>query len=106
VSVLDATTHAVVATIPVHSAFGVAVNPAGTRIYVTNQFDDTMLVIDTAANTVIASITVGDNPSGMAVNPAGTRAYVTNAFSNSVSVIDTATNTVIAIITVGATRSR
>src|SRR5207253_144972 len=45
---------------------GVAVNPAGTRGYVTNQASDDVSVIDTASNTVVATIKVGSNPTGSA----------------------------------------
>ena len=60
-----------------------------------------MSVIDTATNTVTATITVGAGPVGVAVSPDGTRAYVTNLGDDTVSVIDTATNTVTATIPVG-----
>ena len=59
-------------------------------------------MINTATNTVTATITVGATPAGVAVSPDGTRAYVTNYGSDTVSVIDTATNTVTATITVGS----
>jgi len=72
-----------------------------TRAYVANQASDTVSVIDTATNTVVATIVVGNDPYDVAVSPAGTRAFVTNAFSGTVSVIDTATNTVVATIPVG-----
>lgn len=71
------------------------------RAYITNAASDTVSVIDTTSNTVVATVPVGDGPYGVAVNPAGTRAYVTNANSNNVSVLDTATNTVIATVPVG-----
>jgi YVTN family beta-propeller protein len=60
-------------------------------------------VIDTATNTVAATITVGNGPVGVAVTPDGKHAYVTNAaFSiGSVSVIDTAVNSVGDTIPVG-----
>jgi YVTN family beta-propeller protein len=59
-------------------------------------------VINTATNTVTATVAVGNNPGGIAVNPAGTFAYVANEFSNNVSVINTATNTVTATVNVGS----
>ena len=86
----------VLAARPVAASAGVV-----TRVYVTNQNSDTVSVIDTATNTVVATIAVGDGPYAVAVDPAGTRAYVANLFSNNVSVIDTATNTVVATIPVG-----
>jgi YVTN family beta-propeller protein len=94
----------VTATVPLAShAFpqGVAITPDGARAYVTNVHPGTVSVIDTATNTVTATITVGDVPRGVAITPDGARAYVTNEHSDTVSVIDTATNTVTATITVG-----
>jgi DNA-binding beta-propeller fold protein YncE len=44
-------------------------------------------VIDTATNTVIAPIPVGDGPWSVAVSPNGTRGYVTNLVDGTVSVI-------------------
>src|SRR6266852_2051587 len=77
--------------------------PASTRAqnaYITNQSSSTVSVIDTATDTVIATIPVGLAPFGVAVSPDGSKVYVTNISSNTVSVIDTATNTVIATIPV------
>jgi YVTN family beta-propeller protein len=62
-------------------------------------------VIDTATNTVIATIPVGESPRGVAVTPDGSKVYVTNVELPPnppvVSVIATATNTVIATIPLG-----
>jgi YVTN family beta-propeller protein len=63
--------------------------------YIPNLGSNNVSVIDTATNTVVATITVGSGPYGVAVNPAGTRVYVANRLDSTVSVIDTATNTVI-----------
>ena len=79
--------------------------PDGTRAYVTNFNSNTVSVINTATNTVIATIPVGSGPQGVAVSPDSTRAYVTNFNSNTVSVINTATNTVIAMTPVGSAPS-
>jgi YVTN family beta-propeller protein len=58
-------------------------------------------VIDTATNTVVATVVVGNNPDAVAITPDGDFAYVANFGSNTVSVIDTATNTVAATVPVG-----
>jgi len=58
-------------------------------------------VIDTASNTVVATVGVGANPFGVAITPDGTRAYVTNGNDDTVSVIDTASNTVVATVVLG-----
>ena len=63
--------------------------------------DDTVSVIDTTTDVVVATIAVGDLPGGVSVNPAGTRVYVANIFSDDVSVVDTATNTVVATVPAG-----
>ncbi|MGH7771978.1 MAG: YncE family protein, partial [Candidatus Binatia bacterium] len=65
-------------------------------------------VIDTATNTVIARINLGERRQGwgVAISPDGTRAYVAVQVdftdTDQVSVIDTATNTVVATVTVGS----
>src|SRR5713226_7130086 len=84
------------------SSFG-ATAQAQIRAYVINEFSNTVSVIDTATNTVVATITIGTAvPFGVAITPDGTRAYVTHVGDNTVSVIDTATTTVVATIPVGA----
>ncbi len=61
-------------------------------------------VIDTATNTVIATIPVGVQPAGVAVSADGSKVYVANhRQAGTVSVIDTATNTVTATIPFGLT---
>ncbi|WP_371068346.1 YncE family protein, partial [Salmonella enterica] len=70
--------------------------------YVPNALNGNVSVIDTATNTVVATIPVGSNPQGAAVHPSGGLVYVVNAGSNSVSVIDTASNTVMTTVPVGS----
>ncbi|MBK8295421.1 MAG: YncE family protein [Solirubrobacterales bacterium] len=74
----------------------IAMNPAGTRAYVTDQEGNDVSVINTATNTVIGpDIPVGNNPRAVAITPDGTRAYVVNTADNDVSVIDTTTNSLV-----------
>ncbi|WP_405583027.1 Ig-like domain repeat protein [Streptomyces sp. NBC_01190] len=80
----------------------VAVTPSGLSGYVTNEDDNTVSVISTATNTVIATIPVGSVPFWAAVSPDGLSVYVTNSGGNTVSVISTATNTVTTTIPVGS----
>src|SRR5690606_10111281 len=74
---------------------------AGPYAYITNANSNSVSVIDTSTNTVIATIPVGTFPYGVAVSPNGTRVYIINELGNNVSVIDTTTNAVIATIPVG-----
>jgi len=109
VSVIDAKTNTVVASIsvgrrPIHIAF----TPNGRFAYVTNNgkpFDhvpDSVSVIDTATSSVLTTITVGDGASGVATTPDGNLVYVTNYGSGTVSVIDAITNGVVTTIGVGS----
>src|SRR5260370_39670272 len=71
--------------------------PASTRAqnaYITNLGSFTVSVIDTATDTVIATILpVGLVPFGVAVNPDGSKGYVTNHVSPTGTVTATATTT-------------
>ena len=53
---------------------GTATAQAQTRAYVTNGSASTVSVIETATNTVVATIPVGAVPVGVAITPDGTRA--------------------------------
>src|SRR5713101_3226036 len=75
---------------------------AQTHAYVANNGSNSVSVIDTASNTVVATVGVGGLPRGVAITPDGTRVFVTNANDNTVSVVDTASNTVVATVGVGA----
>lgn len=79
--------------------FGTGLAHAGPFAYISNRDSNNVSVIDTATNTVVATVPVGASPEGVAVNRASTFAYVAN--KNAVSVIDTATNTVVATVPVG-----
>src|SRR3954464_11231968 len=70
--------------------------------YITNQNSSSVSVIDTATNTVLATVFVGLKPYGVAVSPDGSKAYISSTGVNTVSVIDTGTNAVIATIPVGS----
>jgi len=68
--------------------------------YVTNVDSNTVSVIDSATNTVVATVPVGLYPTSIAVTPDGQFAYVANENSDSVTVIATATNTVVDTVVV------
>jgi YVTN family beta-propeller protein len=69
--------------------------------YVANSDSNTVSVIDTASNTVVATVPVGRQPFGVAITPDGVHAYVANRIDSTVSVIDTASNTVVTTVPVG-----
>jgi len=61
-------------------------------------------VIDTATNTVVATIPARGT-AGIAITPSGSQAYVTSPGAGTVSVIDTVTNTVVATISLGTNQN-
>ena len=65
-----------------------AVDQKTNRIYVSNQRDDTVSVIDGVTNTVLATVPVGHYPNGIAVNPKTNTIYVANLNSGSLSIIN------------------
>ena len=83
-----AATPTVTATIPAgNDPEGVATNPLTDTIYVANDSDNTVSVINGKTDTVTATIPVGKDPAGVATNPLTNTAYVTNAGGSTVSVI-------------------
>src|SRR6476646_2091275 len=80
---------------------GVAVNPVTKKVYVTNEFSNTLSVINGVTDSKADTISVGSFPYGVAVNPFNDRVYVTNRGSNTVSVIDGPTSTKLSNIIVG-----
>ncbi|HNS00991.1 MAG TPA: SdrD B-like domain-containing protein [Anaerolineae bacterium] len=108
----DTNSHTALANVPMQAGlyFGVAVNPAGTRAYVTNDYTDTLVVIDTAANQQIADIELpspgtahlgGCDPEAVIVSDDNARVYVTCATGNLVYMIDAASNAIVGQVGVG-----
>src|SRR5205807_10089125 len=89
------------ATIPVGKLpYLLGLNTQTNKIYVPNNGDGAISVIDGGTNTVTNTITVGGSPFGVAVNPVTNTIYVAN-YDHATVVIDGATNTVTNSITVG-----
>src|SRR6267142_716139 len=65
------------------------------RAYITNGNSNTVSVIDTSSDTVIATIPIDNIPTGLATNSEGTRVYAAYNRINgtSLAVIDTSNNT-------------
>lgn len=77
---------------------GVTISPDGRWVYVTAETSNTVSVIDTQSNDVVATFLVGARPRDSAFSPDGSRAYVTAELGRTLSVIDTQTHTVIRTI--------
>ena len=85
--------------IPASFAFSVTRDLA----FITNEFSDTVSVIDIASNIVIKTIPVGDGPFSIGVSPDGNYAYVGNRAGESISVISVSGLRVVDTIPLGAT---
>ena len=74
----------------------IAFDSVHNRMYVTNYYDNTVSVIDTATNAIIGGpIGVGAKPRAIAFDPVHKMIYVANYNDNNISIIDTDTNLVI-----------
>lgn len=83
------------ATVIVGSApTGIAFNSTGSRVYITNQYSNTVSVVNVATNTVIDAIPVGNRPFEIIVAPGDSILYV--AKIDSVYGIRLSTNAIIA----------
>src|SRR5262249_12193000 len=112
--VIDTATNVITTTINLGGGdlpIGLGINPAGTRIYSANEATNTVSVIDTGTNTVVATIPSGTTPcctgpQQVTISPDGTRGYVTNYGDGTVTVFDTSNNTVLATVGVGTQPNR
>jgi YVTN family beta-propeller protein len=117
VDVINPITNIIIASVIVgNEPSGIAFDSNNRNMYVTNFLSDTVSVIDTRTNTVIATIPLlsGSNPSGVAVDSANSEIYVTNFYHTGtgaggvggggiISIIDDHTNTIIGNMLVDST---
>ena len=104
VYVIDATTNTPLTYVTVGNfVTGLAVHPSGAFLYAANTNDDTVSVVDTQTNSVVATVPVGPpgccyfGPGGITVHPAGTFVYTVTA-DMILHVIRTSDNVVVASI--------
>ena len=76
-------------------------NPKTDTVYVTNNEDNTVSVINGRTGQVTATIGVGALPGAITVNPATDIIYVANSDASTISVINGRTNKVTATVEVG-----
>ena len=82
-------------------SFKLGYNPVNENIYVANYFNPANIkLINSATNTLIKNIDVGDFPWDIEHSPSSNRVYVSNLLSDDVSLISSS-NTVVKTITVG-----
>ncbi len=99
VTVLDETTLAVRATIPVGKGPALLVpTPNGRAVYVADQLGNTVSVIDAGSRRVVATIPVAAQPHGPDVTADGKYVYVASIGGNAVTIIRTSDNRVVAVV--------
>jgi YVTN family beta-propeller protein len=69
---------------------GVAIAPDGAAVYVSNETDGSVSVIDPRRNEVTATIPVGERPNQLEVSADGRHLFVTLHASGEFAVLDTA----------------
>jgi YVTN family beta-propeller protein len=97
VTVVDTWSRKVTGTITIGKGkwpVGLAVDDGANALYVANNGDATVSVVDLATRQITDSIRVGRSPRGVLLDPEAGVLYVDNGNGPSVSVIDTATRTV------------
>jgi YVTN family beta-propeller protein len=100
VSVIDAHTDSVIATVSVGTQpLAITATPDGRFVYVGNRLSEDVSVIETAGHTVVATIATGPASLGIAADPTGDFVYqALRGDREAVAVIATATNTVSATV--------
>jgi YVTN family beta-propeller protein len=100
-SVLDASSHTVLATIPLgDGGFNLGVSPDGGSVYVTTA-SGYVRVISTASNTVVASMTVGAAANGVAFSPDGGTVYISSRDAGTVTAFSTSDNHQVKVYGIG-----
>lgn len=66
---------------------GIAVSPDGNTLYVSNEQESTVDVIDTRSHVILRTIQVSSGPVGVAISPDGEYVYVACRYSNLVNII-------------------
>ncbi len=90
-----------VAEVRYKTPLNLAVTPDGTRLFVTCEEGDSVVVLDTRAHRKLAEIPVGGQPNSVAFSPDGLRAWVTNRLSDSVTEISVAALRAVRTVPVG-----
>ena len=103
---VDAETHEVVAVVSLAynetiKPVGVAVAPAGDRIYIANGRGNSVSILDGLNYRMINTVPVGERVWGIGLSADGKTLFAANGLSDDVSVIDTQRQKVVATIKAG-----
>ncbi|MCB1020625.1 MAG: YncE family protein [Acidobacteria bacterium] len=88
-SILDVWTRTVLRSLTVPSAYGVAFDPVGARVYVSSRSTPGRVrMLDVASDAELAAWDVGEKPEYLAVDGFATRLFVSNRLSDFLSVVN------------------
>jgi YVTN family beta-propeller protein len=79
----------------------IAVNENNKRLYVANYGENSVTVLDSKTQHVVATIPVGNHPKSIAIDPTRNLVFVANTHDGTVTVIDSIHNTVLATLPAG-----
>jgi len=80
---------------------GVAANPSTGRVYIGNQRDNTITVLDSATDNVVATVSLPTMPHALAVNSRNNRIYIVAAAESKLYILDGGTNQLVGNVSVG-----
>jgi len=104
VSVIDAIRQEPLSTILLGDGvkpMGLAINKAGSKLYVSTGRGKKVFVLDTTSNAIAMSFEVGQRPWGIALSPDEKLLFTANGPSNDVSVVDAASGAIIRKVKAG-----
>ena len=103
VSVIDASTNALITTVPLSGThpYNVTVSRDYNRVFISNQGSNDVNIIYMPTNQLYKTITGFSSPGAIAIGPGNLTGYVANTASNTVSIIENFNYTISGTITVG-----
>lgn len=84
------------------SPLNMAISQDGSRLYVTAQEGDALLVVDPTDGQVLSKIEVGKRPHSIILSQDGKIGYVSNQWSNTVSVVNLEEDSLVSTLAVGS----
>lgn len=105
IGVLDLDSQRVVKTIPVSAPDGIVITPDGKKVFVSSGDSGSVKVLDTASDTIAASIDVGAKPAGLTITPDGSLVVAAVGGADEVVIIDASQNAVARRVPVGQAHS-
>ena len=100
VEVYNPSTYAYIAGIGINAPQNICISPDDSTIYITQYYNNNIVVVNTISYTPTHNISTGNQPWGICISPDGTKGYVSIHGTNKVSVFSTSTFLIITTISV------